>query len=157
MQSHQMTSVQRRAVAKSLMEQTITSDVLRDWIEKLREAFDRTMLYKNFVEGLAVEALEEYIIEHPEDRDRATAIREPIKELVAQAQIVNKLLIDIDQKIGRPSSAEKASTEAGGGQVPADSEVPEIPAVGAEEGEAVAEPEAEEPEAEEEAEEETEA
>lgn len=154
MQSHQMTSVQRRAVAKSLMEQTITSDVLRDWIEKLREAFDRTMLYKNFVEGLAIEALEEYIIEHPEDRDRAQAIREPIKELVAQAQVVNKLLIDIDQKIGRPSSAEKASTEAGEGQAP-DSEVPEIPEAGAAgEGEA---PEAVEPEAEEEAEEETEA
>jgi hypothetical protein len=109
------------------MEQTIKSDVLRDWIEKLREAFDRTMLYKNFVEGLAVEALEEYIIEHPEDRERAQTIREPIKQLVAQAQVVNKLLIDIDQKIGRSASAEKASLEAGEEGAAAPEEMPAVP------------------------------
>ena len=134
-----LTSVQRRTI----QEQTIKADVLRDWIEKLREAFDRTMFYKNFIEGLAVEALEEYMAEHPEDRERAENIREPIRELVRQAQAVNKIMIDIDQRIGRPTSVEKAAAEEGGveaagGEVAAPEaegtpmELPEMPAPEAE-------------------------
>jgi len=103
-----LTSVQRRR----LDEQTIKADILRDWIEKIREAFDRTVFYKNFVEGLAAEALEQYVTEHPEDKGRVDGIRDPIKNLIAQSQTINKMLVDLDQKIGRSQAAIEASPAA---------------------------------------------
>jgi hypothetical protein len=118
-----LTSVQRRIIAE---QQSIKADILRDWIDKLREAFDRTMFFRNFIEGLADPALAEYAHEHPEDQARVDAIRDPIRKLIAQSQLVNKLLIDIDQRIGKSESAERHT-----GPVPSPEEGAEPEAEGA--------------------------
>jgi len=138
-----LSSVQRR---KLLQEQTIKADILRDWIDKIREAFERTLLYKNFVDGLAKEGLEQYIAEHPHDKDRAADIEGTIGELIATAQNMNRLLSDLDQRIGtaRPAPVEPTPAK-GASETEAEPEV-EM---------AEPEPEAEETEPEEEGKEET--
>jgi hypothetical protein len=110
-----LSSVQRRQLfEQALAEQTIKADVLRDWIEKIREAFDRTLFYKNFVEGGARTDLDLYITEHPEDKVRADSIRDLIEQTTTKSQEINHLLEALDQKIGQ-----KFTPPEPGAEVPA--------------------------------------